>query len=177
MRAVTRFLVTVTVVTVALAGCGRREAPPPAPKPLPPVVRPPVTPAVSAEQYVKFESSRSLLVVRASELAMNRSANGRTLAIAGRLRADHNGIAAQLNMAGRRLNLLPSARLLTPDQMRFDDLSRASDFDSAYLQAMRSVVKDCRDAHSSYAAYGSSPTLRPVARFAASTCDDELRSL
>jgi putative membrane protein len=177
VRATTRFLVAIAITTAMLAGCGRREAPP-APRPSPPpAVRPPAAPAVSAEQYVKLESSRSLLVVRASELAMNRSANGRIKTLASRLRDDHNGIAAQLNMAGRRLNLLPSASLLTTDQNRLDGLSQAADFDAAYVRTIRAVVEACRDAHAAYAEGGASPTLRPVARFAASTCADELRSL
>jgi putative membrane protein len=158
-----------------ISGCGRKTPPPP--RPAPPVAVIPKTAPQSAEDYVRLESSRSLLAVRASELAMTRSTNGRALQVASRLKADHTGIASQLSMAGRRLNLLPSATMLMPDQALFDGLSRASDFDSAFLRTMRSLVENCSRAHASYADNGSSPTLRPVARFAASTCSDELGAL
>ena len=105
---------------------------------------------------------------------MRRSSNGATLLLSSRLKRDHTGIAAQLNLAGRRLNLLPSASLLMLDQVMLDGLSRASDFDLAYRRTMRSAVENCISAHGAYATVGGSPTLRPVARFAASTCRDEV---
>jgi putative membrane protein len=166
----------VALGTLVLSGCGRREVPPP-PRPAPPVVKMPEIPALTAADYMALESSRSLLVVRSSELALTRSADGRIRGIAERLKGDHTGIAAQLNMAGRRLNLLPSASLLPLDQTQLDGLSRASDFEVAYLRTMKAAVENCANAHASYADKGNSPTLRPVARFAASTCRDELRSL
>ena len=176
MRTASRFLVAVVIGTLVLSGCGRREAPPAPPSP--PVITPPPKPVpVSAEAYFKVESSRSLLVVRASDLAMQRSSNGRVQTIAGRLKADHTGIAAQLSMAGRRLNLLPPASLLASDQMQFDGLSRASEFDGAYLRTMKAAAENCARSHANYADNGGSPTLRPVARFAASVCQDELGAL
>jgi putative membrane protein len=176
MRNTSWFLVVVVIGTLTLSGCGRREAPPV--PPTPPVIVPPPKPApASAGDYFKLESSRSLLVVRASELAMQRSANGQILQIARRLKDDHNGIAAQLNMAGRRLNLLPSASLQTLDQMLLDGLSRASDFDVAYLRTMEATAENCARSHAMYAEKGTSPTLRPVARFAAAVCRDELGAL
>jgi predicted outer membrane protein len=129
---------------------------------------------MSTEDYMKLSSSRALLVVRASELAAGRASRSDTRALASRLKRDHLGIAAQLNMAGRRLNLLPSASMLMLDQVLFDGLSRASDFDVAYRRTMRSAVENCVSDHAFYARVGGSPTLRPVARFAASTCRDEL---
>jgi predicted outer membrane protein len=123
---------------------------------------------------MKLSSSRALLVVRASELAAARASRSDTRALASRLKRDHLGIAAQLNMAGRRLNLLPSASMLMHDQLLFDGLSRAGDFDVAYRRTMRSAVENCMLDHATYARVGGSPTLRPVARFAASTCRDEL---
>ena len=161
-------------LVVLLAGCARREVPP-AP-PAPPVIVPPPAPGPeSAGPYFKVESSRSLLIVRASELAVQRSTNTRSLRIANRLKDDHTGIAAQLNMAGRRLNLLPSATLLPVDQMQLDGLSRASDFDTAYLRTMNAAAENCARSHASFADRGDSPTLRPVARFAAGVCADEIR--
>ena len=158
---------------LVIAGCASREAP--RPRPSPPVIVAPPSRPMGAEEYMKVTSSSALLVVRASELAMKRSTHGSTLQLASRLRRDHMGIASQLNMAGRRLNLLPSASMLKLDQVMFDGLSRASDFDTAYKRTMRSAVENCASSHGSYAQVGGSPTLRPVARFAASACRDELR--
>lgn len=176
MRLAFRFLVTVAIGTLALSGCGRKEVPvPPAPPRV--TVQQPEPSPVSAETYFNAESSRALLVVRASELAVQRSASSRTRQLASRLKADHTGIAAQLSMAGRRLNLLPPATLLRIDQMLFDGLLRATDFDVAYQRTMKSAAENCARAHASYADNGSSPTLRPVARFAASVCQEELDAM
>ena len=155
-----------------LAGCATR--PPPPSRPGPPVIVAPAPIPLGAEEYMKLESSRSLLVVRASELAVKRSSSGNVRQLASRLRRDHIGIASQLNLAGRRLNLLPSASLLRLDQVLLDGLSRAPDFDSAYRRTMRGAVENCISSHAAYAQAGGSPTLRPVARFAASVCRDEL---
>ena len=176
MRRASRILIAVVVGGLALAGCGRKEAPPGPPPPRP-TSQPAEPSTVSAESYFNAESSRSLLVVRASELALQRTADSRVRQIASRLKTDHSGIAAQLSMAGRRLNLLPSAVLPAADQMQFDMLSSAADFDAAFLRAMNRAVEDCVRSHGNYADKGGSPTLRPVARFAAATCQDELRGL
>jgi predicted outer membrane protein len=158
-----------------IASCASREAP--RTRPSPPVAVAPPSRPMGAEEYMKVTSSNALLVVRASELAMKRSTHGSTLQLASRLSRDHMGIASQLNMAGRRLNLLPSASMSMLDQVMFDGLSRASDFDVAYKRRMKSAVENCASYHGSYAQVGGSPTLRPVARFAASVCRDELRLL
>jgi len=166
-------LALVGLAGILIGGCATREARPPSPRPYPPVIAAPPSRPVSTEEYMKLSSSNALLVVRASELAMRHSTRGSTLQIASRLKRDHTGIAGQLNLAGRRLNLLPPASMLMLDQVLFDGLSRASDFDVAYSRTMRSAVKNCLASHSAYSATGGSPTLRPVARFAASVCRDE----
>jgi predicted outer membrane protein len=122
-----------------------------------------------------LSSAGALLVVRASELALQRSRNDSTLRLAGRLKSEHNGIAGQLNLAGRRLNLLPSAAMPPLEQVQYDSLARATDFDVAYLRTMRAAVENCVSRHTAYAAAGGSPTLRPVARFAASVCSEEIK--
>jgi len=155
-----------------VASCASREAP--APRPVPPVVVSPPSRPTGAAEYMNVTSSNALLVVRASELALKRSASSSTLRLASRLRRDHLGIASQLNLAGRRLNLLPSASMLMLDEVMFGGLSRASDFDAAYRRTMKAAVENCISSHGNYAAAGGSPTLRPVARFAASACRDEL---
>ena len=166
-------LVAVGAASLLMAGCASREAPSP-PRPSPPTTVGPPSRSMTTEEYMKLSASRALLVVRASELAMSRSSRGATLQLASRLKRDHTGIASQLNFAGRRLNLLPSASLLRLDQVLLDGLSRASDFDVAYRRTMRAAVENCISSHGAYASVGGSPTLRPVARFAASACRDEL---
>ena len=141
-----------------VTGCASREAP--APRPAPPVVVVPPTRPTGTAEYMNVTSSNALLVVRASELALKRSTRGSTLQLASRLR--------------RRLNILPSASMLMLDRVMFDGLSRATDFDTAYRRTMKAAVENCVSSHGSYAQSGGSPTLRPVARFAASACRDEL---
>jgi hypothetical protein len=64
--------------------------------------------------------------------------------------------------------------MLMLDQVLYDGLAKASDFDAAYRRTMRSAVENCISSHGAYSQAGGSPTLRPVARFAASACRDEL---
>ena len=173
MRQSVVFRVAAVGMGMALVtGCASRETP--APRPAPPVVVAPPTRPTGTAEYMNVTSSNALLVVRASELALKRSSSGSTLQLASRLRRDHMGIASQLNLAGRRLNLLPSASMLMLDEVMFSGLSRASDFDAAYRRTMKAAVENCISSHGNYAAAGGSPTLRPVARFAASACRDEL---
>lgn len=174
MRVSTKLALAIAATALFLSACARQEPRPVPPRP-PVIVQPPAPSPASVEDYFKQEASRSLLIVRAADLALQRSTSSRTRRIAGRLKADHNGIAAQLSMAGRRLNLLPAASLPSADRALLDGLTRTADFDSAYSRIMKSAVENCRRSHDNYARHGSSPTLRPVARFAASTCEDEMR--
>ena len=171
LRATTRFIAAGLIL--AVAGCGR-QAPPPEPRPRPPVIVPPPSHPMSTDQYMKLSGSSALLVVRASDLAMQRSTRNSTTQIASRLKRDHTAIGAQLNMAGRRLNLLPSATLLPLHQTLYDGLTTASDFDAAYRRTVRAQIEYCVSTHTAYSRAGGSPTLRPVARFASSMCRDEL---
>jgi len=75
----------------------------------------------------------------------------------------HKGASMQLSLAGRRLNLLPSATLGPAHQAMMVELRSASDFDSAYVKQQIAVHRDALAVHRNYAALGASPTLRPVA--------------
>lgn len=75
----------------------------------------------------------------------------------------HKGASMQLSLAGRRLNLLPSATLSPTHRAMMDELRSASDFDSVYRKQQIAVHRDALAVHRSYAALGTSPTLRPVA--------------
>lgn len=160
MRRTSHFAVVIGLALV-VAGCGRREAPP-APRPFP--SRPPVivTPATSAD-YVATAASIDLFVVRTSELVTARSSNAGTRDLATTLAESHRGLAAQLSFAGRRLNLLPRATLLSAHQEMLAELERSSDVDDTYRRLMKQVHDSAIRLHSAYAARGDSPTLRPVA--------------
>jgi putative membrane protein len=78
--------------------------------------------------------------------------------------ADHKGTSAQLSLAGRRLNLLPSASLLPRHQAMIDELSASGDFDAIYHRQQIAVHQAALKLHSDFAARGESATLRPVAK-------------
>lgn len=154
-------------LVILVAGCGRREAPPPQrPTPIPP-------PAVSRERalpttsYVATAASIDLYEIRAGEMALQRSSNPRIRDYAARLAEDHRGTAAQLSFAGRRLNLLPSAQLAAPHQAMIDALASAGDFDTMFIRQQTDVHRDSQRMHAAFAARGDSQTLRPVAANAA----------
>ena len=56
--------------------------------------------------------------------------------------AAHKGTSAQLSLAGRRLNLLPSASLRPAEQAMLDALQTSGSFDSDYVRDQR----DCAPA-------------------------------
>lgn len=149
---------------LSLASCSaKRPAPPLRPAPI--VVAPPPA-APSAAAYVESAASLDLLVVRASELLLERSSDPAARALAAELGAGHRGLAAQLSLAGRRLNLLPSARLLARHQHRLDALARRQPADAAFAQEMMLAHHQSLALHASFAARGGSATLRPVAAHA-----------
>jgi putative membrane protein len=148
-----------------LSGCAS-NAPRPVPRtPAAPIPAP--GPAVSAATYVAQAASIDLFVIRSSELALTRSSNPRLRQFASAMIAAHKGTAAQLSFAGRRLDLLPSSTLLPQHQAMLDELNASGDFNRAYVRLQRSVHGAALSLHANYAARGSSPTLRPVARNAA----------
>jgi putative membrane protein len=72
-----------------------------------------------------------------------------------------------LSLAGRRLNLLPSATLLPQHQAMLDELAGSSNFEAAYLRLQRQVHGQGLALHADYASRGTSATLGPVAANAA----------
>ena len=154
----------VLAAIIALAGCGRREAPPtPGPTTRPPVSLPR---PLSTTSYVATAASIDLYDIRAGELAMERG-NARSRNYAGQLIADHRGTAAQLSFAGRRLNLLPASQMAPPHQAMIDALASSGDFDSAFRRQQIDIHQSSQRMHAAFAARADSPTLRPVASNAA----------
>lgn len=158
------------VAFAAVAGCARREAPPPgAPAPRPPAVAAPDRALPAPQAYVATASSLDQLMIRSAELAAARARDPRLRDFAAQVKRDHEAIAAQLSFAGRRLNQLPTGQLLDNHAARLAALEAAGDFDSAYRREMARSLSAAHEYHARYAAGGDSPTLRPVARFAADT--------
>ena len=149
---------------IVLAGCERRQRPAP-PRPAPPPET--VQPAISTAAYFATAASIDLLSIRASEHAMRHSADARTRQIAQMLLQDHRGTSSQLSMAGRRLNMLPSATLLPRHQALLTQLQASADMDSLYRRQMLAVHEEAVRLQDAYAERGDSPTLRPVAKSAA----------
>ena len=171
-RAALRWAAVATLI--ALAGCARREAPPP-PRPMPTRPVPPsVARPLPTTSYVATAASIDLYDVRAGDLAQQRATDGRLRNYAGRLAEDHRGTAAQLSYAGRRLNLMPSAEMAPPHQALFDALAGATDFDALFVRQQHAIHQPAQRMHAAYAASGDSPTLRPVA---ANTASVEARHL
>ena len=154
----------ITATALALAGCAS-SAPQPA-RQYP--AAPPASEApASAATYVAQAASIDLFVVRSSELANLRSVTPAIRQYADRVIADHRGLASQLSLAGRRLDLLPSATLLPQHQAMLDELAASANFEAAYLRLQRQVHGQGLQLHGNYAARGASATLRPVAANAA----------
>jgi putative membrane protein len=156
--------VAIAAAALAVAGCAsnapqqaRQYAEAPAPR----------AAAASAATYVAVAGSIDLFEIRSSELANLRSVTPAIRQYADRMIADHRGLASQLSLAGRRLDLLPSAALLPQHQAMLEELAASTNFEAAYLRLQRQVHGQGLALHGDYASRGTSATLRPVAANAA----------
>jgi putative membrane protein len=156
---------TALAIIIGLAACagGERtggERPRQAQRPAPPASR---SPAPSDATFVAASASFDLFVIRSSELALQRSSSARIRDFASSMISSHRGTSGQLSLAGRRLNLLPSAKLRPGEQAMLDSLGSSSRFDADFVRDQRLVHQQLVSIDSAYAARGRSPTLRPVA--------------
>ena len=166
---------TAIAAAALLAGCGqKRPAPPP---PLPPAAPAPRAVVLDPESYMAFTASSALFGVQASRMAEARGSTNKVRKFASQVVMDQTGIGAQLNFAGRYINLLPSSRPLPEHQAMLDRLATASDFDGTYKAQLAKVLREAVAAHRAFESGGDSPTLRPVARFAAPVCEKNLAAL
>jgi putative membrane protein len=165
------------LVLAGVSACAREERPSPVPQRverLPPAPRV-ATPALSASTYVASAASMDLFVIGSSELALRRSSSQRVHEFARMMIEAHKGMSAQLSLAGRRLNLLPSATLLPEHQAMLDQLQAATDFDGTYRRQQLAVHQKALALHRNYATRGQSPTLKPVAAAAVPMIERHLR--
>ena len=165
------------LASAALAACAGKAPAPSAARPTATYAPRPLTGAVSPATYVAQAASIDLFVVRSSELALVRSPRREVRDFASRMIAAHQGTAAQLSFAGRRLDLLPSASMLPQHQTMYDELEGSSNFDGAYLRLQRAVHGASLSLHADFAVRGTSPTLRPVAQNAAAVERSHLEML
>lgn len=166
------------ILTVALlAGCARK-AEPPLQRPAPPAQQPePVLLPQSPADYVSTSASYDLFVIRASELVLRRSLPERTRRLAERLRYEHRGLASQLSMAGRRLNLLPRPVVGREWQLRLDHLATTGAPEQVYWQYMIAAHREVVRRHRAFTRGGQSPTLRAVAANALRVEEQHLAAL
>lgn len=173
-------LPSAAAIFILLGGCATDRAAPP---PQASVPRMPPSPGTMARELVDsaafIESSGSieLLIIRASELALQRSSSPRVRDFASTIINDHKGTSAQLSFAGRRLNSLPSASLGPREQMMLVDLESAANFEGAYVRLQRTAHQELLQLARDYARSGRSPTLLPVARAAIPIEERHLRLL
>jgi putative membrane protein len=131
---------------------------------------------ISSSRYFAEASAIDLFQLRAADIALQRG-TGPARSFAVESKRQHQAISAQLSFAGRYLNMLP-ARTLPPEyQQMLTALLSAGDFNATYLAQQRRLCERALKLHSGYAQTGESPTLRPVAKFAASAVQSELRLL
>ena len=132
---------------------------------------------LSAASYVAMASSIDLYQVKSAQLALERAHDPANRAFAERALSAHQGTSSQLSMAGRRLNLLPSATLDPEHQAMLEALNATSDFDNTYRAQQNIVLQEALRLHSGFAKNGQSPTLRPVAANAESVMRANLQAL
>ena len=133
--------------------------------------------ALSSAAYVAMASSIDLYQVKAAQLALERAQDPANRAFAERSLSAAQGTSAQLSLAGRRLNLLPTPTLNPEHQAMLDALAVTSDFDNTYRAQQNIVLQEGVRIHSSFAKAGQSPTLRPVAVNAESVMRANLQAL
>ncbi|MCF2515188.1 DUF4142 domain-containing protein [Sphingomonas sp. G124] len=166
------------LASLMLAGCAPKAPAPQPPVPTaPPAVPTPAPVALDPESYMAFTASSALFAVRASNFAEGRGSTNKIQKFATKVVMDQMGIGAQLSFAGRRIDLLPSAQPLPEHQAMLELLASSTNFDATYKAQLAKVLRKAAAAHRAFEANGSSPTLRPVARFAAPVCEKNLAAL
>jgi putative membrane protein len=153
-------------LALVIAACGSRQ-PPPAPLPRPSIVLPSAAASLSPALYVSLIGNISLFAVRASEILLERSADARTRDAARQVIDGQKGVAAQLSMAGRRVDLLPDAALTAQMNADLERLRTSTAPEADYRALMIKALSRGSAAHETFARAGTSPTLRPVAQMAA----------
>ena len=173
-----RTVIAACVPALVLISCARQAPPVSSPAPSRQQVQRRATPRpASASAYVATAAAIDLYEIRSSELALQRSSSSRLRDFASMMIQAHKGTSAQLSLAGRRLNLLPSAALDAKRQALIDRLQAAPNFDALYKQQQLAVHQDALALHRNYAARGTSPTLRPVAAAIVPVIERHLRLL
>lgn len=170
---------TVGAAMIGLAGCAPKRQPVPPPPIQPPVERPAERPLPTSEYLLKA-ASIDLYEIRSGELALQRSGSAGNRTYAQRMIDEHGGLAAQLSMAGRRLNLLPPNTLQPEHQQWLDQLAATTSpahFDTTYRRQQLVAHESSYRVHAAYAYAGDSPTLRQVARHAAGVEQEHGRSM
>jgi putative membrane protein len=125
--------------------------------------------------YVASAGAIDLYVIKASEMALQRSPALRVREVAERLIAAHQGSSAQLSLGGRRLNLLPSGEIAPRFRALLQQLAASGDFDREYARQMKMVHDEAALLHSNYAVSGTSPTLVPIAKALAPVMEQQRR--
>jgi predicted outer membrane protein len=164
------------LTALLLAGCAPKRPVPPV-APAPPVTPLPPAAALDPESYMAFTASSALFAVRASTFAEGRGSTNKIKKVASQIQMDQAGIGAQLSFAGRRIDLLPSSRPLPEHEAMLEALATTTNFDATYKAQLSRVLRKAAAVHRAFEAGGSSPTLRPVARFAAPVCEKDLAAL
>ena len=123
-----------------------------------------VAPAMLASAYVAAAASIDLYEIQSAQLALERASDPQIRTYAQQSLVAHEGTSGQLSMAGRRLNLLPTATLSPEHQAMLDALRATPDFDNTYRAQQAILLNEGVALHGGYAKSGQSPTLRPVAR-------------
>jgi putative membrane protein len=165
---------TAVMTAALLAGCAPKKAAPPPPPPVQPA---PPAAALDPESYMAFTASSALFGVQASRMAEARGSTNKIKKFASQVVMDQTAIGAQLSFAGRYIDLLPSSRPLPEHQAMLERLATSDDFDGIYKAQLARVLREAAAAHRAFEANGDSPTLRPVARFAAPVCEKNLAAL
>lgn len=173
-RAARVSLASVGLAALLLSGCGARQVSAPRPAV---VTAAPMAAALAPAAYMQLAASTSLFAVRASELLAQRTNDPVLRAVAQTIAQDQRGIGAQLNFAGRRLDLLPSAAMTEAQAADLDRLRSSSDVDRLYRKVMGKALAGAFNAHSTFAVRGSSPSLKPVAKMAAPATRRNLEQL
>lgn len=153
---------------IGIAGCAPRR--PPAPPPVQPPVAPPAARPLPSSAYLMKAASIDLYEIQAGELAQQRSGQAALRAYGRRMIEEHRGLAAQLSMAGRRLNLLPPRTLQPEQQQWLSQLAATASsehFDATYRQQQIVAHDQSYRIHAAYESGGDSATLRMVAKNAA----------
>lgn len=160
-------LIAVSVVALALAGCGKKESPPPQPTSDATDIAAAPADLSSGQAFANTAAASDTFEIESSKLAAGQGASAKVKSFAANMIKAHTESTAKLQAAAATAApaITPSPTLNPTQQQTLDMLKTKSgaDFDTAYAKAQVDAHQMALDGLKAYSTSGDVPSLKSFA--------------